>query len=57
MAIVAARSAASGNEAKLRSAFPNLRRYEAWDGAGHFLMLESPDRFDRALTEFLTGLR
>ena len=53
MAIVAGRG---GNEAQLRAVFPNLRKYEAWEGSGHFLMMESPDRFNRALEEFLAGL-
>jgi pimeloyl-ACP methyl ester carboxylesterase len=42
-----------GNEAYLRTVFPNLRKYETWEGSGHFLMMESPDRFNRALEEFL----
>jgi pimeloyl-ACP methyl ester carboxylesterase len=42
-----------GNEAFLRTVFPNLRKYETWEGSGHFLMMESPDRFNRALEEFL----
>ncbi len=56
MALMAANPARSGNEAQLRTVFPNLRRYEAWEGAGHFLMMESPERFNRALEEFLAGL-
>ncbi len=51
MAIVAA--ARPGDEAYLRTVFPNLRTYETWEGSGHFLMMESPDRFNRALEEFL----
>jgi pimeloyl-ACP methyl ester carboxylesterase len=43
-------------EAQLHAAFPNLRKYEAWPGSGHFLMMESPDRFNAALEEFLAGL-
>ena len=39
-------------EPKLRAVFPNLA-YEAWEGSGHFLMMESPDRFNRALEQFL----
>jgi pimeloyl-ACP methyl ester carboxylesterase len=45
-----------GFEARLRATFPNLRKYEAWEGSGHFLMMESADRFNRALEEFLAGL-
>ena len=45
-----------GYEAHLRTIFPNLIKYEAWQGSGHFLMLESPDRFNRALEEFLVAV-
>jgi pimeloyl-ACP methyl ester carboxylesterase len=45
-----------GYEAKLRAVFPNLRKYEAWEGSGHFLMMESPERFNAALEDFLAGL-
>jgi pimeloyl-ACP methyl ester carboxylesterase len=45
-----------GFEARLRATFPNLRKYEAWEGSGHFLMMESADRFNRVLEEFLAGL-
>jgi pimeloyl-ACP methyl ester carboxylesterase len=43
-------------EAQLRAVFPNLRKYEAWPGSGHFLMMESPDRFNAALEQFLSSL-
>jgi non-heme chloroperoxidase len=56
MAIVAATPARAGYEARLRTVFPDLRKFETWEGAGHFLMMESPDRFNRALEEFLAGL-
>jgi pimeloyl-ACP methyl ester carboxylesterase len=56
MAIVAAAPARSGYEARLRTEFPLLRKFETWEGAGHFLMMESPDRFNRALEDFLAGL-
>jgi pimeloyl-ACP methyl ester carboxylesterase len=36
--------------------FPDLRKFETWEGAGHFLMMESPDRFNRALEDFLAGM-
>jgi len=42
-----------GYEAQLRAVFPNLLKYEAWEGSGHFLMMESPERFNRALEDFL----
>ncbi len=56
MAIMAAAQARPGYEERLRTVFPNLRKYEAWEGSGHFLMMESPDRFNRALEEFLASL-
>ena len=55
MAIVAATPARPGYEARLRTVFPDLRKFESWEGAGHFLMMESPDRFNRALEDFLAG--
>lgn len=45
-----------GFETRLRTVFPNLRKYETWEGSGHFLMMESPDRFNRLLEDFLSGL-
>jgi pimeloyl-ACP methyl ester carboxylesterase len=56
MSIVVAAPSRANDEAFMRSIFPNLRRYEQWQGSGHFLMMESPDRFNRALSEFLGGL-
>jgi pimeloyl-ACP methyl ester carboxylesterase len=56
MAIMSAAQARPGFEARLRAVFPLLRKYEAWEGSGHFLMMESPDRFNRVLEEFLAGL-
>jgi pimeloyl-ACP methyl ester carboxylesterase len=56
MAIMSAAQVRPGFEARLRTVFPNLRKFEAWDGSGHFLMMESADRFNRALEEFLAGL-
>ncbi len=55
MAIMAEAPGGS-REAQFRTVFPNLRRYEGWEGSGHFLMMESPDRFNRALQEFLGSL-
>ena len=57
MAIMAKRASQSGYEEYLRGLFPNLRVYQAWEGAGHFLMMEQPDRFNTALTEFLEGIK
>ena len=56
MAIMSASQVRPGFEARLRTVFPNLRKYEAWEGSGHFLMMESAERFNRALEEFLAGL-
>jgi pimeloyl-ACP methyl ester carboxylesterase len=45
-----------GSEEQLKAVFPNLRKYDTWNGSGHFLMMESPDRFNTELEEFLAGL-
>lgn len=57
MAIVAKAPGRPSNETQLRAVFPNLRKYEAWEGSGHFLMLESPERFNRALEDFVASLK
>jgi hypothetical protein len=46
-----------GYESQLKAIFPKLSKYEEWEGSGHFLMMESPDRFNRSLEEFLAGLQ
>jgi pimeloyl-ACP methyl ester carboxylesterase len=56
LSIVAASPARAGFEAQLRVVFPNLT-YEAWEGSGHFLMMESPERFNRALEDFLATVK
>jgi pimeloyl-ACP methyl ester carboxylesterase len=56
MAIVAASPGRANDETQLRLAFLNLRKYEAWQGSGHFLMMESPGRFNTALEQFLLSL-
>jgi pimeloyl-ACP methyl ester carboxylesterase len=40
-------------ETYLRTLFPTLRSYQEWEGAGHFLMMEQPERFNAALVDFL----
>jgi pimeloyl-ACP methyl ester carboxylesterase len=45
-----------GLDAQLRGIFPNLRSIETWTGYGHFLMMEDPARFNKALEQFLGGL-
>lgn len=57
MAVMVQTPGRAGYEAQLRTVFPNLRKYEAWEGSGHFLMMESPDRFNRALEDFLATLK
>ena len=52
LAIMVANPGRVGFEAYLRTVFPNLN-YEEWQGSGHFLMMESPDRFNKALDDFL----
>jgi pimeloyl-ACP methyl ester carboxylesterase len=53
MALMVKRDSGPGYEAYLRSLFPRLWAYQAWEGAGHFLMMEQPERFNAALIAFL----
>jgi pimeloyl-ACP methyl ester carboxylesterase len=55
MTVVTATTARPGYEERLRAVFPNLLKFEAWEGSGHFLMMESPDRFNRLLEDFLSA--
>src|ERR1035441_1838494 len=48
MAVMVATPDRVGYEAQPRTVFPNLK-YEGWQGSGHFLMMESPDRFNVAV--------
>jgi pimeloyl-ACP methyl ester carboxylesterase len=57
MAIMAQGRGRQSREAQFRAVFPNLRKYEDWEGSGHFLMMESPERFNRALENFLDSLK
>ena len=57
VASIGVKRARPGYDAQLRAIFPKLSKYEEWEGAGHFLMMESPDRFNRSLEEFLAGLQ
>ena len=57
VAAILAKRSRPGYEAQLKAIFPKLSKYEEWEGAGHFLMMESPDRFNRSLEEFLAGLQ
>ena len=52
LAIMVQTPGRAGYEAQLRTVFPNLT-YEGWQGSGHFLMMESPERFNRSLEESL----
>lgn len=52
LAIMAAKQGRKSYDAELRTMFPNLT-FEEWPGAGHFLMMEDPQRFNRSLEQFL----
>jgi len=41
-----------GHEAYMRTVFPH-QIYEEWDDAGHFLMMEQPERFNASVKNFL----
>jgi pimeloyl-ACP methyl ester carboxylesterase len=55
LAVMAGRR--SGDERKQlhQDIFPNLR-YELWEEAGHFLMMEQPERFNKLVLEFIGPL-
>ncbi len=53
LAVMARRAGRAGYQDYLRGIFPNLAGYEEWDGAGHFLMMEQPERFNAVLAGFL----
>jgi pimeloyl-ACP methyl ester carboxylesterase len=55
-AIMIGRPTSPAYEKRLRTTFPNLRGFEAWEGSGHFLMMESPERFNTSLSAFLDGI-
>ncbi len=57
MAIMTERPGRTGYETQVRAVFPNEQKYQEWKGSGHFLMMESPDRFNKELTGFLAGLK
>ena len=40
---------------EMKLLFPRMQ-LEAWQGYGHFLMMEDPDRFNASLEKFLAGL-
>lgn len=55
LAVTATRRSGSRIDERKRlhqDVFPNLR-YELWGEAGHFLMMEQPERFNRLLLDFL----
>ncbi len=56
MAVMAERRDLAAYQTQLSAIFPNFR-YVGWQGAGHFLMIEDPDRFNRLLEEFLGELK
>jgi len=55
LAIFAKANTTPEQEQFTRSFIPNLD-YQVWDGVGHFLMMEQPERFNRVLIEFLKKL-
>jgi pimeloyl-ACP methyl ester carboxylesterase len=55
---IAIQAAEPGTQARfelMRSIFPRLQ-LSSWEGAGHFLMLEDPQRFNGEVEEFLAAL-
>ena len=56
LALMAKRPGVDRTEYKeyLQRVFPNLRGFQEWEGAGHFLMMEQPERFNAALEAFLS---
>jgi pimeloyl-ACP methyl ester carboxylesterase len=52
LAVMAGRRTNDDRRAAHQDAFPNLR-YEVWEEAGHFLMMEQPDRFNRLVLDFI----
>jgi len=49
-------STPADQEAYLRNILSKLT-YEEWDGPGHFLMMEQPERFNQLLLRFLSTVR
>lgn len=55
---LAIQAAEPGTQARfefMRNIFPRMRLH-AWEGAGHFLMMEDPQRFNREVQQFLAEL-
>jgi pimeloyl-ACP methyl ester carboxylesterase len=52
LAIMAKRADSSANQDYLKSHF-DLKGYVEFEGAGHFLMMEFPERFNTELVKFL----
>jgi pimeloyl-ACP methyl ester carboxylesterase len=55
---IAIQAAEPGTEARfemMRSIFPRMQ-LNSWEGAGHFLMLEDPQRFNAEVEQFLAAL-
>jgi pimeloyl-ACP methyl ester carboxylesterase len=50
--VARSQSTSADQEQFLRSVISQLD-YEPWDGAGHFLMMEQPERFNRSVLEFI----
>lgn len=55
---IAIQAAEPGTQARfelMRSIFPRMQ-LDSWEGAGHFLMLEDPRRFNAEVEQFLAGV-
>jgi pimeloyl-ACP methyl ester carboxylesterase len=52
LAIFADKGRAEANDKLLHELFSNVEHQE-WQGAGHFLMMEKPEKFDSAVLAFL----
>ena len=55
---VAIQAAEPGTQARfelMRSIFPRMQ-LNSWEGAGHFLMLEDPQRFNAEVEQFVAAL-
>ena len=55
IAIQAAEPATEARFELMRNIFPRMQ-LDKWEGAGHFLMMEDPQRFNRELEQFLASL-
>jgi pimeloyl-ACP methyl ester carboxylesterase len=54
--IVAAKQQGRGGDRAYLDAFIPELRYEEWEGVGHFLMMEQPERFNALVRSFLASV-